>query len=1486
MRFPLIGMLWLLLCLPCLHSLQAQADLELSISIDNDIPLAFSNVVYTATLTNKGPQTATNTVVHCPFPANLAYVENEVDNGFYNISLRRWNIGALASGDTATLDLTLFTLDTKNTTVLWEVEFTDLPDPDSSPNNGNANAPLEDDEAQVFINTADLELRMTASQTEVAVGDQISMTIEATNRGPNPLPFARGFLTLPEGIQQVDQTGREINSNTINWGTSRLAVNRTNSRLFFIRIDQIDGPITLYTQTDAFFFEGDPDAQAGNGTPPLVNEDDEAAITFVPAARNNPLVELSTNRTTVAGPFEVQLVFSDDVSGLETSDFTINNGQATALRGSGRTYSLTVEPEAFGLVTISLPAGQATNANGQSNDASNTLEVTFSNLNNQIDLELEVSVDNANLELFEERVFRLQVRNNSGLDAHDVVIDFLPPRALAEVNNQTSIGRFSGWLGEWAIDRLEAGSTATLDFTVFIRDNSEDILYYAQVKSAREEDVDSTPNNNPGPSPQEDDEALGTLFLSGNGQTDLSLRSSVQQLSLLPGQRTQLVLSLENESAQDAENISVEYLLPGLVQLDNLSSSQGTASSGTWTVSSLASGASATLQFDLTGGPFQAGNSSATFYAQIAAASPEDADSTPGNGNGSSASEDDEAATSIDILPSNSCSIDAIQAVLACDNRQTATNSDDTYAFYLEIDGSNLSNAYNVSGDVTQNGIAYGSNDPIGPFLISDGPLVLQISDQSSPNCLLDVQVNPPATCSSGSMGADIKLSLESPQDAFRTFDFLDYVLTVENEGEVNATGVVVRFDKAEELGITSSDPERGSFDQWLGQWTVGDLAAGERLELRLKYYAISEELSLTSFAELIALDQADFDSTPDNNGGPNPVEDDEASLELFTENYLGNPNPFIASFDVNTTVRNGVGTDYSLLIGNDGEIDLPAGTSVKLYFSINFANPFDLSNPNPVVIVEELELDAIAAGDSLRVDGSVRIDNLFDNSVAFYLVAVIDPDESLTEWKEDDNRESIRVVKFRNCVGDFFITDVIQMRNLLSGCTQIEGDLEIEGPAVNSLQPLLLLEEVTGKLIIESTNVSNLFGLAQLRWVGEDFSIFNNARLGSLFGLERLEEVSSFGILNSPLISSLSQISTLRRVTSLGLIRLDGLTDLQSLANWSPEQVGSVAIVNNSKLTSLEGLNLSNRIVNDVTLINNPLLNQLGGLSVVEEIDRLYLNRMDILQDFTGFENLQKLGSLTLEFNDGISSFQGLEQITELKSFSLIGNNNLSTLEGLQGLTRVEGDVTIAINQGLQNLNGFQNIQRIRGTFTIAQNDQLQNIDSLASLTYVGNFLNIDDNDSLENLDGLSELRTVGELFANATTTLTLTTNRNLEDCCGLLPLFNFGTVNGGSRIENNLGCNSEDDILTNCTQNRSSDFREVYEYKGVLPYKILKAYPNPVEGELEVLIAAKSSSTFEARLCNVLGQEHRVIREQLAEGLNIIRVQTADLEAGTYFL
>ncbi|NNF36336.1 MAG: T9SS type B sorting domain-containing protein, partial [Saprospiraceae bacterium] len=100
---------------------------------------------------------------------------------------------------------------------------------------------------------------------------------------------------------------------------------------------------------------------------------------------------------------------------------------------------------------------------------------------------------------------------------------------------------------------------------------------------------------------------------------------------------------------------------------------------------------------------------------------------------------------------SDDCNLnDPIVSAPVCDDNGTETDpSDDTYTFTVNISGINTASGWIADDPLNISG-SYGQETTFGPYLISDGPLSFTITDMVDPGCTKEINITPPAPCSSG----------------------------------------------------------------------------------------------------------------------------------------------------------------------------------------------------------------------------------------------------------------------------------------------------------------------------------------------------------------------------------------------------------------------------------------------------------------------------------------------------------------------------------------------------------------------------------------------------------------------------------------------------------------------------------------------------------------------------------------------------------------
>jgi uncharacterized repeat protein (TIGR01451 family) len=121
-----------------LNIVPAAADIGVTKTVNDPTPAVGTNVTFTITATNLGPNNATGVQITDILPAGLTYVSSSASVGAYNQLTGIWNIGNLAIGATATLQITV-TVTTTNTVTNTATRTASSPT-DYDPANDSASA--------------------------------------------------------------------------------------------------------------------------------------------------------------------------------------------------------------------------------------------------------------------------------------------------------------------------------------------------------------------------------------------------------------------------------------------------------------------------------------------------------------------------------------------------------------------------------------------------------------------------------------------------------------------------------------------------------------------------------------------------------------------------------------------------------------------------------------------------------------------------------------------------------------------------------------------------------------------------------------------------------------------------------------------------------------------------------------------------------------------------------------------------------------------------------------------------------------------------------------------------------------------------------------------------------------------------------------------------------------------------------------------------
>ncbi len=358
--------------------------------------------------------------------------------------------------------------------------------------------------------------------------------------------------------------------------------------------------------------------------------------------------------------------------------------------------------------------------------------------------------------------------------------------------------------------------------------------------------------------------------ISPANTVDLALTKVVNDPTPNAGETVTFTLSVDNEGGQPASNVEVSDVLPGGY---SFSGSSGTGSydpgSGIWTVGNVP--ADSTLAIDL----FAVVNPSGPYVntAEIVAMDETDIDSTPDNDN---PAEDDQDSATITInLPPDAVD-DSVEAGTNTPlDIDVLDNDSDPQGDPLRITLPTSSTAAGGVAVVNDNGTPTNFSDdfvryqpPLG-FSGSDS-FVYQVDDGSGGTDTATVSIDVIAR-------VDLSLTKTVDDASPNAGDTVTFTLVVSNSSGLVATNVEVEDDLPGGYDFAGSSGA-GSYDDDDGIWTIPTVAAGGTATLGI-LADVNPSGPYLNVAEIVALDQIDTDSTPDND---DPAEDDQDSATIL----------------------------------------------------------------------------------------------------------------------------------------------------------------------------------------------------------------------------------------------------------------------------------------------------------------------------------------------------------------------------------------------------------------------------------------------------------------------------------------------------------------------------------------------------------------------------------------------------------------------------
>ena len=899
-----------------------RADLRVNKAVTPDNPAIGANATFTVTVSNNGPSAATGVVVTDQLPSGYTFVSSSASQGTYNSGTGIWTVGNISNASNVTLTIIGTVRSSGGYTNSAEITASGVIDPTSTPNDGTG-----DDRDSVGITPAGFSMlsgRVYADVNSNGVDNTepgitgVSLTLTGTDISGNPVSVnattdasgAFSFAGLPPsdaaGYTIVETQPANYSSGATNNGTPAGTPGVNTISNIVVPANTIGTGYAFGEQRADISI-----VKTVSSTAPNVGSN----VTFTVTASNAGPTNASGVVITDALPTGYTYII-DNSAGVyvpATGVWTIGNLAATA--NATLTITARVNPSGNYANTAQLTSSNQAdpdsipNNNNPAEDDQSTSSLTPVAT---IDLSVTKTSSPATPAVGSNVTFLMTVANAANLStASGVTITDLLPSGYNFVSATPSSGTYNAATGLWTLGILNSGSSATLSVIAQVLATGP-YVNTAQVTAADQPDADSAPNDGAG-----DDFAADTPAPSP--RADLSLSKTVSNSAPNIGSNVFFTVTLTNAGPSAATDVTARDLLPSGFTFVSATPSGATgyaAGTGIWSVSSIASASSETLTIVATVRP--SGNY--TNVAEVTSSGVTDPDSTPNDTMG------DDYATSgvtpvglssltgrvyadVDLSGTDNTEpgIQGVTVTLTgtdanglAVNLTTTTDATGAYSFagllppqaattytLTQTQPANYSGA--VSNVGTGAGGVSGSNQVTGiSFPSSTAATGYSFAEQRA-----DISVTKSASTTNPNVGTSVT-----------------FTVNVSNAGPTNATGVVVA--DALPTGFTLvGTPTTTAGTYAGGVWTVDALESGSTQTLTITA-SVNASGNYTNIAQLTASNQADPNSTPNNN---NPAEDDQSAAPLT-------PTP-VADLAVSKTgpaqVAGGATLSYTVTVVNNG---------------------------------------------------------------------------------------------------------------------------------------------------------------------------------------------------------------------------------------------------------------------------------------------------------------------------------------------------------------------------------------------------------------------------------------------------------------------------------------------------------------------------------------------------------------------------------------
>jgi uncharacterized repeat protein (TIGR01451 family) len=213
-------------------------------------------ITYTVSLSNLGPDDATNVRVSDPLSSGLTFVSDTASVGTYDSATGLWTVGTVTTTTSETLTITAVITSPNAQTNTASISHADQFDPNTS--NNTASATVTPQSPSPPPETADVSLTKQVNQASPIFGTPVTYTLTAHNNGPAAATGVVATDTMPPGLMVLTATPSQGSFDAVSgrWAVGTLASGAT-ATLQITGLVVVIGPVTNTASVTAL--QADPD---------------------------------------------------------------------------------------------------------------------------------------------------------------------------------------------------------------------------------------------------------------------------------------------------------------------------------------------------------------------------------------------------------------------------------------------------------------------------------------------------------------------------------------------------------------------------------------------------------------------------------------------------------------------------------------------------------------------------------------------------------------------------------------------------------------------------------------------------------------------------------------------------------------------------------------------------------------------------------------------------------------------------------------------------------------------------------------------------------------------------------------------------------------------------------------------------------------------------------------------------------------------------